>query len=515
MQGVKQSYFSIIWIVILAVFGVLLHSWLGQSWPDTSGHAIGSDDAYISYRYANNLFNGYGLVFNPGERVEGYSNFLYTLLITPAFFISKKVVYEYSVLLNCLFLAVTILVFYGFLKLKFGQGKAIAGSLVLAIDPWVLLNSATGLETTLILAITTISWVLIEDFQDNRTKGAYIGVLIFSGLSILSRVDGFILPVALAAYALLRGERKLAASVLSLMITIALIYTAWRLFYYHDYISNTYYVKVSGHILVRIKVGLAFVYRYLKTTGLWIPLVITGIKLASAVKNHHLKKDFDFSTFFFLLWLGYLIYIGGDIYFERFFIALIPMGIYISIPLFSYKRKWIARTILTVFVVSQIFYVLKDGRFDYRLNKYDGWITTGKFLGKNFPGSTVAVDAAGKIPFFSGLNTIDMLGLNDKYIGKMHVDTNHFYPGHTKFDPNYVISKKPELIAAWLSSEDEDLSWGLSSKLYSKSYSLKYLVNLSRNDKYSQNILDVSNLSKDDIRNLMRNGYDYAILVRK
>src|SRR5438552_16124392 len=38
-----------------------------------------SDDAYISFRYARNLVDGLGLVYNAGERVEGYSNFLWTL----------------------------------------------------------------------------------------------------------------------------------------------------------------------------------------------------------------------------------------------------------------------------------------------------------------------------------------------------------------------------------------------------------------------------------------------------
>jgi hypothetical protein len=40
----------------------------------------GFDDAYISFRYAQNLVEGHGLVYNPGERVQGYSNLLYTLL---------------------------------------------------------------------------------------------------------------------------------------------------------------------------------------------------------------------------------------------------------------------------------------------------------------------------------------------------------------------------------------------------------------------------------------------------
>ena len=39
------------------------------------------DDAYISYRYALNLVEGRGLVFNPGEYVEGYTNLLWTLLV--------------------------------------------------------------------------------------------------------------------------------------------------------------------------------------------------------------------------------------------------------------------------------------------------------------------------------------------------------------------------------------------------------------------------------------------------
>ncbi|MEI7887528.1 MAG: hypothetical protein WCJ04_09060, partial [Actinomycetes bacterium] len=38
------------------------------------------DDAFITYRYARNLARGNGLVFNPGERVEGYTNFLWTLM---------------------------------------------------------------------------------------------------------------------------------------------------------------------------------------------------------------------------------------------------------------------------------------------------------------------------------------------------------------------------------------------------------------------------------------------------
>ena len=40
------------------------------------------DDAFISFRYARNLLEGHGLVYNPGEYVESYSNFLWVLELT-------------------------------------------------------------------------------------------------------------------------------------------------------------------------------------------------------------------------------------------------------------------------------------------------------------------------------------------------------------------------------------------------------------------------------------------------
>src|SRR5206468_5817414 len=57
---------------------ILAAALLAQLWA-----SLGStqDDAFISYRYARNLAEGNGLVYNSGERVEGYTNFLWTVLL--------------------------------------------------------------------------------------------------------------------------------------------------------------------------------------------------------------------------------------------------------------------------------------------------------------------------------------------------------------------------------------------------------------------------------------------------
>src|SRR5260221_14414076 len=41
------------------------------------------DDAYISFRYGKNMMQGSGLVYNAGEYVEGYTNFLWTVITAP------------------------------------------------------------------------------------------------------------------------------------------------------------------------------------------------------------------------------------------------------------------------------------------------------------------------------------------------------------------------------------------------------------------------------------------------
>ncbi|QXV60433.1 hypothetical protein [Amycolatopsis sp. TNS106] len=40
-----------------------------------------AEDAYITFRYVQNIADGNGPVFNPGERIEGYANFLWMILV--------------------------------------------------------------------------------------------------------------------------------------------------------------------------------------------------------------------------------------------------------------------------------------------------------------------------------------------------------------------------------------------------------------------------------------------------
>ena len=67
LQGIRPGHFLwfLPWVVLLGYLA-------NVAWFLT-------DDAFISFRYVRNLLEGHGLVFNRGEYVEGYSNFLWVL----------------------------------------------------------------------------------------------------------------------------------------------------------------------------------------------------------------------------------------------------------------------------------------------------------------------------------------------------------------------------------------------------------------------------------------------------
>ena len=141
--------------------------------------------------------------------------------------------------------------------------------------------------------------------------------------------------------------------------------------------------------------------------------------------------------------------------------------------------------------------------------------TLGRFLGARHPGQTLAIDAAGKVPFFSGLPTLDMLGLTDEFIA--HKPVQYFrVVGHDKFDTAYVLSRRPDLIAAW-SSGGRDLAWGLTRDVYEGAgYRVRYLVNAKKEAASGGrgNIIDVKDADDRTIAGLISAGYWYVVLER-
>jgi hypothetical protein len=105
-----------------------------------------------------------------------------------------------------------------------------------------------------------------------------------------------------------------------------------------------------------------------------------------------------------------------------------------------------------------------------RLESFTGqmraWKDLGLWMGVNLPAGTwIATDAAGLIPYYSGLPAIDMFGLTDAHIAHQALRLpGEGIVGHEKFDPAYVLERRPGcIVSTWVDEAGRPLSAGLQS----------------------------------------------------
>lgn len=495
----------------------MLHARAGYFQDDLSGHARGSDDAYISYRYAHNLARGHGLVFNPGERVEGYSNLIYVLLLTPFFrWARPDAIYPISVALNLLFAAGAWALLSRLAARRLDATRAGLASLLFGLCPVLWLWTASGMETPLVLLLQIAVWMLV----DQAARGAAVRPAALAAvvvLSVLTRADGFVVPALAVVYLLVVGRKREALVAVSALGATLAGLVGWRLAYYGYPLPNTYYAKVSGPVSQRLVQGSLQLLGIALHAGLLPHLAALLVAAAAALRPPRgagaPRGRFELALG--LGWLAYWIYVGGDVFAERMLLVLFPIGIVLLVDptLFPLPRRS-AFVLAGVTAAFPLVPLAIDTRFGYALDRYDRWVAVGRYLARErFAGRLLAVDAAGKIPFYSDLPAVDMLGLNDVHIA--HLPAAYFEAGHNKYDPDYVLSRRPAVLADWIDPR-RNLRFGLTREKYERAgYRVAALFFTRKHPGDAPALLEVGeDAPAGDVDVLIQRGYRYAVLVR-
>jgi hypothetical protein len=295
------------------------------------------DDAYVSLRYARNLAHGLGLVYNAGERVEGYTNFLWTLLLGAAAALGARAPDSLAVpvaaamalglfcfgLLGLLLAAVSRRLFgtRGRLHLPVAAG-------CLLLNEQARSWATGGLETSLLALLVLAGFGL---FILRRSAAWSLAAGAAFAAATLTRPDAALLYGAvLLHWALLtrrRPQRRLwlrdGAALLAPLFLLLLPYGLWRLGYYGQLLPNTYHAKSAA--LPYWSQGVLYVGLFLFSFHLLYLVSFMAWRVLRPGAEEPLREALVLGGLLALVHLGYVMRVGGDFMFGRFVVPVLPL----------------------------------------------------------------------------------------------------------------------------------------------------------------------------------------------
>ena len=279
------------------------------------------DDAFISFRYVRNLLDGNGLVFNVGERVEGYTNFLWILELAAIWGIFGLRPEHAAPWLSVAYSIGTIAAMvWWVVRLPSLQKRGLVGWMALGLlcssATFAAWTSSGGLETRQFTFFIIAAVVCLSVYGNSRW-----GLLVASlslAAAALTRPEGLLLAACCFGWftvqRIMKGERsisRLARQMTYLLVPFVALVAAHFLFryaYYGEWLPNTYYAK---HVRPWYESG----FRYLGTAALETGLYLL-LPLAFLALRTHWRKDRDGAYALALLCvivhMAYLLPIGGD-----------------------------------------------------------------------------------------------------------------------------------------------------------------------------------------------------------
>lgn len=273
------------------------------------------DDAYISFRYVWHLVHGNGLVFNAGERVEGYTNFLWVLELAAlwkAIGIAPEVACDALGALCTIGALVCVLGFARGGPLPERRAFAAFGALLLLATSrtWAVWTTS-GLETRQFTFFALLGLLLTSRGlgRPGRLAGASLA---FAGAEY-TRPEGLLLwgcagawLLAETAFARRFSWRPLLAYGLPFLVLVAAHYLG-RHAYYGDWLPNTYYAK---HVRAWPEAGIRYLVAGAIETGAWLLLPFAAAGAVSRARRA--DRTHCLSAWVVGVHAAYLVRIGGD-----------------------------------------------------------------------------------------------------------------------------------------------------------------------------------------------------------
>ncbi len=310
-----------------------------------------SEDAFIFFRYVQNLVQGHGLVFNLNERVEGFTAPLWVFLLAIMQHLTGANLRPLAIVIGYI-LSLTTLAIILFRDAD-SKSKFYPLAVVLLITTSAFRDFATsGFETSLTYLLLVI---FITEFKKGYLfkKSFFLGIAI--SLLVLNRPEAFLLFAYCSILYLVEiiisfqdkkaivPKIKHAFNYLSAAILILLPYQIFRMGYYASFLPNTFYAKKGGSLY--LSQGLNYILDFILSYKLtMIVLTILAIVFLINMKMKWVEDIYHKSRLHIfimaLLLLGYVLYAGGDYMHGR---SLLMFFITLAVMLNDFTEKLITK----------------------------------------------------------------------------------------------------------------------------------------------------------------------------
>lgn len=421
-------------VLLLLVWNALFRGWV-------------FDDSYIAFRFSHNWAAGHGLAWNPGEDpVEGFTSFAWVTIGALVERVLDIPPHRSMIVVGLLCWALLIALLLPRLAERIGAGKipALFTVLVLALNPYLAFNAFHGLETALqVLAFAVVAWLALRE----PTRGNEAALAVASFLSFTVRPDAlaFVLPVWAIRFGIAmpagpgRERRRMVSGFLGFIAALG-VYTLVKWQWFGHPLPNTFYIKQGGLLS-----GLGYVKDYLLALSpVWLVLAFA----AGRVGLSRLLKDRTFlilalPALAFCLAYVKLNPILGEGY--RFLIPTLPLIVLACLRACVLPAD---RRIgdLAFYGLAMSAALLVFGYQMYRgyagLRTYftaidRTLVSTGHKLAAAAalePAPLLATGDIGAVPYFSGLRTLDLIGLADETVA------------HDGLTHGYLQKRNPDLL---------------------------------------------------------------------
>jgi len=442
-RGLRAAWMSVVPIAALVLALVVL-AWANR---------FVQDDAFISFRYARHLAEGLGPVFNAGERVEGYTNALWVFALAGAMRLGADPA-SAALAFGLAAFAGSLLLTYGLARRLGLEARAAATAvLVLGTNFSFSAYATGGLETSLQACLATAAlWLLAgAGKQGGWTPRGLLALSLVGAAALMTRLDAALLLLAPGVFALADalGKPEKGRRLLLLLAPGGLIVGAWflwKLSYYGDVLPNTFRAKVGGG--ASLASGAYFLALFLMTYAFAPAVALVAGAPWPARRPTRLALQATLA-----LWAVYVVAVGGDFMEFRLWVPILPALIVLIVgAVWTVTDRPRARvTVPAALIACSGFHaatqepphVTEPIRNLAAHVEGAGWGPAGRALHRAFPDGDVriATTAAGALPYYARLETIDMLGLNDAWVAR-HGQMQQNRPGHQRIAPMAYLRRR-------------------------------------------------------------------------